>query len=923
MVHDINGQQLTVLLSICTTMDTTDTQTTRRSALKLLSGVALGSVATETALGDDDRYAHQDYADDITQWVLRLGPPVELDAAEITPTALKREVRSAQAPTRDAVSKLDDVSIQQQTWIANTILVKSASLGPDELVEIEGVRDVHPNVEFESPEPAASQEMVAVPQSSAATYGLHQIDAPSVWDEFGTRGENARVAVLDSGVDDTHPDIELAEDGWAQFDANGNQLDTNPNDPDGHGTHVSGTATGGSASGFQIGVAPDSELLSAKVLDDGGTFVQIIAGIQWAVTNSADVINMSLGASGFFGVMVEPIRVAESLGTLVVSSAGNSGAGTTGTPGNIYDTVGVGATNSASAVATFSSGERIYSPDAWTDIDIPTDWSTWYTVPDLAAPGVDVISAYPGPTWQLLSGTSMASPHVAGVAALLKSTNPDLSPADLKKLLERNTPHPGGEGDTDTRYGRGITNAFNAVADQVHSGVLSGTVTVDGEPATAVTVETQFGTTAITDESGEYRLSHPEGTATLAANTFGLSTGLTEVDVTDETERDLELQQTVDVVPVQSQPADIAVDDQFAIILDLANLEELTVTLGDSSTVTAADVSLSLGERTFSPGESVSFDEPFSQSGTELVVTVSDVDDGAVLALEHVFSGPGPSGSIGPVPTGETVIRVDPTPASFEITEPNFQSELPANGVLEFNPTITNTGELTATKPVTMVIENVDIGGQEIDNSFPIELELGPGERASPSVPISFGDFPRQDATQRIRTPDDEVSSTFSILNQELSLQNFNVPDTAPVDRQTSVEVVFANNGELDGTAQVAYTFDGVVVASTETNVPSGGSQSVELSMSTDGLPPDTYTHAVTIDGSVIVETEITLQQPEIHESGVPIDIFNAVLTDGASTELSTIRSAVSEWGQNNSVNGVVLTLADLRALIDWWGDNQ
>jgi hypothetical protein len=170
--------------------------------------------------------------------------------------------------------------------------------------------------------------------------------------------------VLDTGVDADHPDIDLASDGWVEFDASGERLDTEPHDSSGHSTHVTGIVAGGNASGRYVGVAPEARLLYGKVLDDGGTFAQITAGIEWALERDADVISMSFGIpanddSVYEEAFIEPIRTASEAEAVVVTSSGNTGQGATGSSGNVYDAVAVGAVDDDGEVAAFSSGETV------------------------------------------------------------------------------------------------------------------------------------------------------------------------------------------------------------------------------------------------------------------------------------------------------------------------------------------------------------------------------------------------------------------------------------------------------------------------------------------------------------------------------------------------------------------------------------
>ncbi|WP_162907154.1 S8 family peptidase [Allorhizocola rhizosphaerae] len=264
-----------------------------------------------------------------------------------------------------------------------------------------------------------------------------QIGAPAAW-QSGYTGAGVTVAVLDSGIDTTHPDLAGAVVGERDFTGSA----TGPRDLLGHGTHVAGIITGdGTASGGRYqGVAPDATLLNAKVLrDDGfGRESWLIAGMEWAVAEGARIVSMSLGAS--FGTPADPMaeavdRLTRQTGTLFVVAAGNSGPGedTINSPGTADLALTVGAVDGQDAVAGFSSrGPR---------------QSRAGIKPDLMAPGVGVVSALaPGSLiakrepvvdghYVALSGTSMATPHVSGAAALLVSQHPDWRAERLKGVL--------------------------------------------------------------------------------------------------------------------------------------------------------------------------------------------------------------------------------------------------------------------------------------------------------------------------------------------------------------------------------------------------------------------------------------------------------------------------------------------------------
>jgi subtilisin family serine protease len=260
-----------------------------------------------------------------------------------------------------------------------------------------------------------------------------QVGAPQAW-AAGYTGGDVRVAVLDSGVDVTHPDL-----AGQVVEAQNFTAEPDPDDLYGHGTHVAAIVGGtGTASGGRYrGVAPDADLLNGKVCRTGGVCFEseILAGMQWAAEAEARVVNMSLG--GDDGPEVDPLEAAvdtlsASHDVLFVIAAGNSGpeAGTVGSPASADAALAVGAVDDGDQPAAFSSrGPRVGDSAL---------------KPDITAPGVGIVAAKArngtigdpvGDAHVSLGGTSMATPHVAGAAALVAQQHPDWTGAQIRALL--------------------------------------------------------------------------------------------------------------------------------------------------------------------------------------------------------------------------------------------------------------------------------------------------------------------------------------------------------------------------------------------------------------------------------------------------------------------------------------------------------
>jgi subtilisin family serine protease len=258
-----------------------------------------------------------------------------------------------------------------------------------------------------------------------------QVGAPAAW-KAGYNGTGVRVAVLDTGVDATHPDLRDRIAAKKDFSGSGTT-----NDTVGHGTHVASTiaGTGAARNGRFKGVAPGSKLLVGKVCrDEGCTESAILAGMEWAAKSGAKVANLSLG--GYDTPGLDPLEwavegLSEEFGTLFVIAAGNSGSAdeTISSPASADAALAVGAVDKKDRLAGFSSrGPRVGDGGL---------------KPEIVAPGVNITAANakdgflgePGRKYTTLSGTSMATPHVAGAAAILAQRHRSWNGQQLKSAL--------------------------------------------------------------------------------------------------------------------------------------------------------------------------------------------------------------------------------------------------------------------------------------------------------------------------------------------------------------------------------------------------------------------------------------------------------------------------------------------------------
>lgn len=295
----------------------------------------------------------------------------------------------------------------------------------------------HPKIKFVE-ENAAVQAL-----GQTTPWGVPRVQSPEV-NDLGFTGIGMKVAILDTGIDRNHEDLSAnVKGGFSVFTDSAN---SDPYyDGSGHGTHVAGTVAAVDNDLGVIGVAYHADLYAVKVLNNSGSgsYEGIAKGIEWSIQNGMDIINMSLGGSSSSSILEQFCDLAYSEGVLLVAAAGNSGtrAGrgdNVGYPAKYASVIAVAATDQNDKRGTFSStGPAV----------------------EISAPGVSILSSTPNNNYASYNGTSMASPHVAAVAALVWEAKPNLTNVELRQLLNQTAKDLG----TASQYGHGLVQAFAAI----------------------------------------------------------------------------------------------------------------------------------------------------------------------------------------------------------------------------------------------------------------------------------------------------------------------------------------------------------------------------------------------------------------------------------------------------------------------------
>jgi len=358
--------------------------------------------------------------------------------------------RIAAEAQRDLIADIEAGKIKVEKyasyWVNNSVELWIRKSEINNLLDRKDIVliDLVPKPVLHRPRPSEMDESDIEPFLSL--WNISKVRADSVWVRFGLDGSGVLLATLDSGIDTTHPALQGKVIKMKDFTTDGNPA----SDGIGHGTHTAGTILGGNGYSDStvyiddIGVAPGAQLIHAKIFNNSGYAGNIMGAFQWIASLKADsgydirAVGNSWGNPNTTNTYYwNAVLVWRNLGIFPVFSIGNEGPSpaTAGTPGNFPTVIGVGATNSADAIADFSSRGPAPNQSPWND---PTYWfiPDWNLIkPDISAPGVGIRSSIPGGSYAIWDGTSMASPHVTGGAALLLQVNPSLTPEQLYKIF--------------------------------------------------------------------------------------------------------------------------------------------------------------------------------------------------------------------------------------------------------------------------------------------------------------------------------------------------------------------------------------------------------------------------------------------------------------------------------------------------------
>jgi uncharacterized repeat protein (TIGR01451 family) len=755
-------------------------------------------------------------------------------------------------------------------------------------------------------------------------WAMQKIEAPAAWDV--TRGSTGVIiAILDTGVNTDHPDL---TDKIVQS-VNFTDADTD-DDIFGHGTHVAGIAAAATNNGIGVaGLGYDSSLMNVKVLRDNGSGYHswIAAGITWAADNGAQVINMSLGGGSSSQLLEDAVNYAWSKGVVVVAAAGNNGNSYMVYPAGYANCIAVAATDAKDALAS---------------------WSNYGDWVDLAAPGTGIYSTLNDDGYGYKSGTSMASPHVAGLAALVFTTVSDINGNgflndEVRARIESTCDDIGVEG-----IGSGRINAARAVQGGETEPQPAVAMVVAADPASVSRAGDAITYTYTITNTGHVTLTginvHDDllGNITLAATNLGPGASTSGTATYTVTQTDVD--SGADIVNTATVTTDEGVTDsdsavvnvvqqadvQIAVTADPTSVSEAgdvitytyTVTNTGHVTLTGINVhddllgNITLAATTLGPGASTSGTATYT-------VTQADVDSGAdIVNTATVTTDQGVTDS------GSAVVNVVQQSDLQLLAMPDRTSVSRAGDVITYTYTVTNTGLITltginvhddllgnvtlaatalgpgastsGTATYTVTQANID-SGADIVNTATVITDQGASYSDSACVQII-----QQPDVQIIETPDptsvseagDAITYTYTITNTgHVTLTGIAVHD----DLLGNITLAATNLGPGASTSGTAtYTV-------TQADVDSGEDIVNTSTVTTDQGVTNSDSSTVTVETPVVNRVLIT--PSHMSGQGWPGDdvVYSFIVeNDGNVTDTYCV-SVSTGWAGTITPNSVVL----------------
>jgi len=686
--------------------------------------------------------------------------------------------------------------------------------------------EAHPLVAYAEPNYIAS--VLAEPNDTyfPSQWGLHNVEAPAAWD-ITTGSPEVVIAILDTGVAPEHPDL------GDKLVGNVNFTDSpTADDVHGHGTHVAGIAAAVTNNGMGVaGLGYDSSIMNVKVLGDTGSgyYSWIAAGITWAADNGAHVINMSLGGTSSSQLLEDAVDYAWDKGSVVVAAAGNSGTSSPIYPAYYANCIAVAATDRDDNLASWSS------------------FGDWV---DVAAPGELIFSTLKGDDYGRKSGTSMAAPHVAGLAALVFTAVSDENGNgrvndEVQARIESTCDDIGEEG-----IGAGRINAARAVGaydsePEPEPGVQ---IAVSAEPSSVSEAGTEITYTYAVSNTGEVDLTgvavHDDLLGVITLNDEELAPG-------DSTEGTATYTVTQD---------DIDAGDYIVNTATVTN--DQGVTDSDSATVTVAQdaaVELTLFAHPTSvteAGEVITYTYTVTNEGNvTLTGIVVDDDRLGIINLDDDELAPGDS-------TGGT--------ATYTVT----QADIDASDDIVSTATVTADEGVTDTDSTTVgVVQQPDVG---------ILVTADPTTVSEAGSEVTYTYSVTNEGNTRLTgiVVDDDKLGDITLNDEEL----------APGDHTTGTAIYTVTQDDIDAGADIVNTAtvatDQDVTDSDSAKVTIEQQSDVQITVAADPTSVSeagdviTYTYTVTNTGLVTL-TGIAVTDDQLSD----ITLNDEELAPGDSTE--------------------------------------